>query len=118
MDEETRRKLCRLIAGIVVIDDDLDPAEDVFIDNLLQRFELGPEERGALFPIMDGDEAARELMTIPEQLRGEAFSLLVQAAAADKRYADEEKAFLERVAEAIGVPKEQLSRMMDEALAG
>jgi uncharacterized tellurite resistance protein B-like protein len=118
MDENTRRKLCRLIAGIVVVDDELDPAEDAFIDNLLKRFELGSEERDALFPIMDGNEAARELLTIPQDVRGEAFALLVEAAAADKRYADEEKVFLERVAEVIGVPKEELDKMMKKALAG
>jgi uncharacterized tellurite resistance protein B-like protein len=117
MDENTRRKLCRLIAGIVVVDDELDPAEDAFINNLLKRFELGTEERDALFPIMDGDEAARELMTIPERVRGEAFGLLVEAAAADKKYATEEKVFLERVAEVIGVPKAELDKMMSDALA-
>lgn len=118
MDENTRRKLCRLIAGIVVVDDDLDPAEDAFINNLLKRFELGSEERDALFPIMDGDEAARELLTFPAEVRGEAFALLVEAAAADKRYADEEKAFLERVAAAVGIGKDELDRMVQKAIAG
>ncbi|MBI5533155.1 MAG: TerB family tellurite resistance protein [Deltaproteobacteria bacterium] len=118
MDEFTRRKLCRLIAGVVVVDDDLDPAEDAFINNLLKKFELGSEERDALFPIMDGDEAARELMTFPEAVRGEAFGILVEAAAADKKYATEERVFLERVAEVIGVPKAELDKMMEKALAG
>jgi uncharacterized tellurite resistance protein B-like protein len=101
----------------VVVDDELDPAEDAFINNLLKKFGLGSEERDALFPIMDGDEAARELMSIPEGVRGEAFGLLVEAAAADKKYATEEREFLERVAEVIGMSKAELDKMMADALA-
>ena len=38
MDESVRRKVCRLIAGIVVSDEDLSPHEDAFVDRMLERF--------------------------------------------------------------------------------
>jgi len=116
MDERMSRKLCQVIAGIVVSDDDLDPAEEAFIENLMKKFGLPSEERDALFPIMDGEEAAKELVGLPKDAQLEALGLLVQAAAADKKYAAEEREFLEKVASVLSVSKEELDRMLDDAL--
>jgi uncharacterized tellurite resistance protein B-like protein len=116
MDEQTRRKLCQIIAGIVVVDDDLDPAEDKFVDNLLKRFGLPEEERDALFPIMDAEEAAKELLGQSKEVQAESFDLLVEAAAADKKLAAEERTFLEKVADVLGVPRSELEAKVASAL--
>jgi len=118
MDEMMSRKLCQIIAGIVVADDDLDPAEDAFIENLMKRFGLPLEERDALFPIMDGEEAAKELLALSPAAQREALGLLVEAVAADKKYAAEEREFLEKVAGVLSVPKDELDRMVEAAIRG
>ena len=110
MDEETRRKVCRLIAGIVVVDDELEEREDQFVDRMLAKFGLSAEERDALFPIMDAAEATSELQSLPETVRTEAFDLLIEAAAVDGVYADEEKHYLHAVAGVVGVDNDEADR--------
>jgi hypothetical protein len=82
MDDVLRRKVCRLIAGIVVSDEDLSPQEDAFVDRMLERFGIPKEEREVIFPIVDATEAAGAMRELPEDFRLEAFGLLVDAAAA------------------------------------
>lgn len=116
MDEANGRKVCQLIAGIVIADEDLDPAEDAFIDKLLAKFGLDPSERDAIFPLVDGDEAGTALREMPSETREEAFSLLVEAAAADGKIVEEEREYLAQVANAIGVPRQELESRLKEAL--
>jgi uncharacterized tellurite resistance protein B-like protein len=116
MDENTRRKICRLVAGIAVVDDDLDPAEEAFIENMLRRFGLPVGAREELFPIMDSHEAAQELAALPESVQQTAFAMLLDAAASDKRYAEEEMEFLRHVAEVVGVSHEELARRMADLI--
>ncbi|HNS96139.1 MAG TPA: hypothetical protein PLJ27_24455 [Polyangiaceae bacterium] len=118
MDEDTRRRVCRLIAGIVVVDDELDESEDLFIDRMLAQFELSTEERDALFPIMDTKEAADEFRALGADVQKEALELLVQAAAVDRKYADEEKVYLHAVCEAAGVSTVEVDRRVHDLIAG
>ena len=52
-------------------------------DRLLDQFKLEPEDRGFLFPIMDGGEAGELLSDLDEIVQREAFDLLLEAAAID-----------------------------------
>ena len=52
MDKELAKKVCRLVAGIIVSDDDLDAAEDAFIDRMLARFGIPGEERDSMVHMM------------------------------------------------------------------
>ena len=88
VDSELAHKLCRLIAGIVIADDDLAPSEEAFIDRLIAQFGLAAEDRDALFPIIDGEEAAAEMAELEPDVQHQAFGLLLEAAAADIAYAD------------------------------
>ena len=116
MDETMRRNVCRLIAGIVVSDDDLSPQEDAFVDRMLERFEIPVEERQVVFPIIDSSDAADAMKELPPPVQQEAFGLLVEAAAADGSIAPEELTYLEAVAEVVGVSKDALSDRLSEAL--
>jgi uncharacterized tellurite resistance protein B-like protein len=116
MDEELRRKVCRLIAGIVVSDEDLSPQEDVFVDRMLERFGIPKAEREVIFPIIDASEAATAVMELPAEVRSEAFGLLIEAAAIDGSIAPEELGYLETVADAIKVSRDDLSDKLSEAL--
>lgn len=118
LDEDTSKLVCRLITGIVVIDDHLHEAEDKFVDKLLDRFGLDQEERGILFPIMDGKEAGETLRALDKSVQDEAMTLLIEAAAADQEYVEEEREYLHAVAETLGISKEDVDRRVEEAMKG
>jgi len=118
MDENTRRMVCRLIAGIVVVDDDLDESEDMFLDRMLAQFGLTSDERDVLFPIMDAKEAAIEFLALPPAVHMEALDLLVQAASIDGRYADEEREYLHSVCAVVGVDPVQVDRRVATLISG
>jgi uncharacterized tellurite resistance protein B-like protein len=116
MDQEVARKVCRLIAGIVVSDEDLSPHEDAFLDRMLDRFGIPRSEREVIFPIIDSSEAAAAVRELEPPVRTEAFGLLIDAAAADGSIAPEELGYLEAVADAIGVSRDELSDRLSAAL--
>jgi uncharacterized tellurite resistance protein B-like protein len=116
MDESVRRNVCRLIAGIVVSDEDLSPEEDVFVDRMLQRFGIPLAERDVIFPIVDSTEAAAAMRALEPAVRQEAFGLLLEAAAADGSIAPEELSYLEAVSDVVGVSRDDLGDKLGEAL--
>ena len=79
-----------------------------------RRYRCGWRE---IFPIIDASEAAETLRGLPSEVRDEAVDLLVRAAAADKKIAPEERVYLDTVAETVGMPREDLERRIDDALA-
>ncbi|HVW27181.1 MAG TPA: TerB family tellurite resistance protein [Polyangiaceae bacterium] len=116
MDDSVRRNVCRLIAGIVVSDEDLSPEEDAFIDRMLQRFGIPLSERDVIFPIVDATEAANAMRALEPAVRQEAFASLLEAAAADGSIAPEELTYLEAVSDVVGVSRDDLSDKLGEAL--
>lgn len=118
MDEATRTKVCRLIAGLVVADDDLDDAEDAFIDRMLERFGIAKENRETIFPIVDRSEAAAEIKSLPREVQLEALGLLVEAATADGKVVPEEQDYLRTVGEAVGVSAKEIDERLMKALGG
>jgi len=116
MDESIRRKVCRLIAGIVVSDEDLSPQEDAFVDRMLERFGIPLAEREVIFPIIDSSEAVDAMRDLDPALRTEAFGLLVEAAAVDGSIAPEELTYLETVSDVVGVSRDELGDRLSEAL--
>ena len=110
MDKELRRKICRLIAGLVVADDDLEPKEEAFLDKLLAKFDIPESERDTIFPIVDRDEAAQTIRGLPEEAQSAALTLLIQATAADGVVAPEERAYLDAVAGELGLAGPDLEK--------
>jgi uncharacterized tellurite resistance protein B-like protein len=117
MDSTTARHVCRLIAGIVVSDENLSPEEDDFVNRMLERFGIPLEERDVIFPIIYSIDAAEAMKELPTEVRQEAFNLLIEAAALDGSIAPEELAYLEAVGDVVGKPREELSEQIAEALA-
>ncbi len=115
MDAALARKVCRIIAGIIVADDDLHDEEDKFLDRMLVRFGIPASERAMLFPIVDKKEAADELRTLPVDVQHETVSLLIDAAAADGKIATEERAYMQAVAEVIGLAPAEMDQKLDLA---
>lgn len=115
VDSETRHNVCRLIAGLVVSDDDFAPEEEAFIERMLKRFDVA--DRDTIFPIISHDEAAAQMRALPADVQQEALSLLVEAAAADGRVADEERAYLRVVGEVLGLDAAAIEARLSTALA-
>lgn len=115
VDVALRHTICRLIAGLVVSDDDFAPEEEAFIDRLLTRF--GVPDREAIFPIISHDEAAARMRELPADVQDGALRLLAEAAAADGHIADEERAYLKAVTAAMGVDDAALEEILGIALA-
>src|ERR1700690_761738 len=44
LEAELARSVCRLVAGLVVSDDDFAPEEEAFIERMLARFEVADRE--------------------------------------------------------------------------
>ncbi|HEX4335418.1 MAG TPA: TerB family tellurite resistance protein [Polyangiaceae bacterium] len=116
MDDSVRRNVCRLIAGIVVSDEDLSPEEDAFVDRMLERFGIPLSEREVIFPIVDATEAADAMKALAPDVRQEAFKLLLEAAAADGSIAPEELTYLEAVSDIVGVSRDEMGERLTEAL--
>jgi len=115
LDVELRHTICRLIAGLVVADDDFAPEEETFIERMLKRF--GVSERETIFPIVAHDEAAARMRDLPPAVQEEAMGLLVEAAAADGKITDEEKAYLGTVGEVLGLDAAAIDARLRAALA-
>lgn len=105
------------MAGIVVSDDVLDPAEERFVDKMLEEFSIPDSDRGAIFPILDGEEAAESLARMSPDVREEVMELLIQAAAADGEIVPEEEAYLGSVAKVAGVGEDELRERLKNAIA-
>ena len=116
MDVELRTTVCRLVAGLIVSDDDFSPEEDAFIGRMLKRFEI--DDRAVIFPIIDRDEAAASVKALPAPVQEEALSILVAAAAADGKVVEEEHSYLLAVGRAMGIDAAAVEKRVADALAG
>lgn len=117
MNEEQKRTIARLIAGIVVADDDLDPAEDAFVDKMLAELGIPDGERAILFPILDRDEAVEEFSSLPGPLKEEALMSVVAAAASDGQIVEIEREYLKVLATVVGWSESELTQRCNAALA-
>ncbi len=117
MTPDQRRKIAQLVAGIVVSDDVLEPSEERFVDKMLEEFSIPDAERGTIFPILDGEEAAEALARMEPELHDEVMELLIQAAAADGEIVPEEEDYLRAVAVVAGLDEDELHERLETAVA-
>jgi uncharacterized tellurite resistance protein B-like protein len=118
MDVDQARKVCQLVAGIVVTDEDLDPAEEAFVGRMLKKFGMEDSQRDVIFPLVDGEEAAEAMRALPAATQQEAFAMLIEAAVADGKVVAEEREYLAKVAEAIGVQADEVEQRLKAGLGG
>lgn len=117
MDEALRKKICRLIAGIVVADDDLDDREDAFLDRMLVKFGIPKEHREELFPIVDRGEAVAEMKTLPKVVQEDTFARLIDAACADGQVVPEERDYLIAVGAVLGLDEKTVEERVVDVLS-
>lgn len=97
-------------------DDDLDDKEDAFIERMLASFGIESSARDEIFPIVDKSEAADALKEMTSDMQQQAVALLIQAAAVDGKIVPEEQAYLDAVADAVGLSRDELGRRVKTAL--
>jgi hypothetical protein len=114
VDAQLRTTVCRLVAGLVVSDDDFSPEEEAFIERMLKRFDI--DDRATIFPIVDRSEAAASVRVLPAAVQEEAMATLVEAAVADGKVVEEERVFLLAVGEAMGLQAAAVDRRIAQAL--
>ncbi len=103
MDDETKRLLCRMVAGLVASDEEFTDSERAFVEKVLGEFGIPEEEWDAIYPLVDPDEARAEIAKLNGTAREMAVNLLVQAAAADGKIVEEELRYLNSVVDAMAV---------------
>jgi tellurite resistance protein len=113
MEEETARRLCSLIAGVICSDGEMSPDERDFLRRMMTQ--CGLETDTALMPTYQEDVAS-ELAELPEAMRGEAFGLVVMAAAVDGKITPQERAIIDAVAAPLGIGEEQILERLRQAL--
>jgi len=116
MDIEIRQKICQLVAGIIISDDILDDHEEKFVDRLIQSFGVGESGRDVIFPLVDRDEAAEQIKTLPKEAQDEAMKLLIEAACVDGQIAPEERDYLKAIAEALEISDATLAKRVADQL--
>ena len=103
MHKDIAHKVCELIAGVLAVDGEIHPAESKLFGRLVVALRENIDPVEEIEPTLKGKDAAEELRTMPEDVRAEAFALLLAAAIVDGKVVPKEENYLKAVASALGV---------------
>jgi uncharacterized tellurite resistance protein B-like protein len=118
MDEQAKRLVCRMVAGLVASDEDFDDSERQFVDKVLVRFGIPETEWDAIFPLLEHDEAEAAMWRLDEAAQKETFELLLEAALADGTVVEAEREYLEIVGRAMGLSTEAVHARIAGGVGG
>jgi uncharacterized tellurite resistance protein B-like protein len=113
VDDQLGKDVCRLIAGILIADYELDPKEDEFLDRLLRAMKFPDIERSSIKPVSGKSEAAAMMRRLPPDARELAFKLLLEAAVADGMVHDDEREYVHAIAAELGMSKDDIDQKLD-----
>ena len=116
MHKDVAHRVCELIAGVIATDGEVHPAESKFLGRMLVALRQDIDPVAELAPTIKGPAAAEALKGLPEDVRHEAFELLVAAAIADGKVVPAEQTFLKAVAEALGMTADELDARVADRL--
>lgn len=116
MEDDTKRLICRMVAGLVASDEDFTDSERAFVEKVLGEFGLPPSEWDAIFPLVEPDQAREAIAGLNGAAREMAINLLVQAAAADGKIVDEERQYLGAVADAMSIHPSVIEFRLNKAI--
>ena len=104
LDTQTKRRVCKVVAGLVAADRQVHELEEEFFDDLTEALGLDPEE-DLLLPPLSVEEATAEARGLSGDVREAMLDLLVEMAAADGKVAEGERSYLDAVAKALELPE-------------
>ena len=117
MQPELARKVCELVAGISETDGEFHLDEGALLRRVMTRLGLSAHGDTPIMPTLKGADAARAMGELPDEVRFEAFELLIDAAIVDGRVVPAERQYLEAVAAALGADAAQLERQLQQRLS-
>jgi tellurite resistance protein len=115
MEIADRRKICQLVAGILVSDDEFVEEEAGFLHRIFLRFGLPVEEAAEVQPI-DAGSASSALRELPPEVQAKVVALLVEAAVADGIVDPRERAYLLVAAAALGIEADVMEQRIASRL--
>ena len=119
MQKDIAHKVCELIAGVVAVDGEIHPAESKLFGRLLVALRQNIDPVREIEPTLRGEDAAEALRELPEDVRQEAFELLLAAAIVDGKVVPKEESYLQAVAGALGISNDELeARIAERLLSG
>ncbi len=119
MDDNTGRRVCELVMGIIATDHELHPTELQFMLKTFKTFGVATgEDDEALTPATRAFEAAKAMNELPAHVREEAIELLLTSAAVDGKVVEAERVFLHAVAKAAGITPEAIDGRIKAKLGG
>lgn len=113
MDEETKRQMCRMIAGLVASDAEFNDHEREFVEKVQVQFGIPESDWDAIFPLVESDEATQIMAGFDQATQQTGFELLLQAAFADSHIVVEEAAYIASVGKAIGMTDDEVQQRLD-----
>jgi len=116
LDSVYARRVCELIAGILLTDGEFHPSENDLLVRMFQGFGIPMEREVVLSPTLTGTAAAKAISELPDEVQQAALELLIDAAIADGKVVPTEQQYLEEVAEAMDITKEQLEEKITDRL--
>jgi uncharacterized tellurite resistance protein B-like protein len=115
MDVADRRKICQLVAGILVSDEAFATEEKAFLRRIYERFQLGDDAWEDVEPIEAG-AAGATLRELPFEVRHRVVALLIEAAVVDGVVDPRERAYLLVAAAALDIDADVMERRLVERL--
>jgi uncharacterized tellurite resistance protein B-like protein len=109
MDVDDRRRICQLVASILVADEEFSESEKAFLRRVCARFGLASDEAERIAPL-DAGTASSELRRLPADLQAKVMALLIEAALADGVVEPRERVFLLLAAAAFGIDADAVEK--------
>jgi uncharacterized tellurite resistance protein B-like protein len=118
MDVADKIEICKIVASAILADAQITDEEHDFLSKLMNRYELGEEERKAIFSRNIGEDLASSVEQLKaEGARNELLVELALAVAVDGDISPSERRLLSRVADLLDVTDEDLELMLEAAIA-
>ncbi|MEM1031184.1 MAG: TerB family tellurite resistance protein [Myxococcota bacterium] len=114
MDEDSARRLCSLIAGVLCADGAMAATERAFLKRVMTQCGLDTDT-GVM--AMYGVDLADEMAQLAEGERWQALALVIEAAVADGEVHPAERAWVDAVAHHLGAAPEDVETRIAQALA-
>lgn len=116
MDKDIARKICELLAGILVADGQLHPTESALFDRVLKALGMVEGPGAEIAPTLTGEAAAQAMAELPKAARLDALDLLIDGAIVDGKVLPSEQEYLSAVASALGMGVDELDERVADRL--